>query len=113
MNDTMKELERIQEELLEEEEVESLSVDDILSDEKLNALLYGQPTPAFEDPNLIHTPENGMVYHNFANDYGNDEAEAQKAQEEDDKVLIGLMLAACGLCLGIIGVLGYWLAVIL
>ncbi len=91
----------------------ALIADDILSDEKLNALLYGQPTPAFEDPNQIHTPENGMVYHNYANDYGNDEAELQKLQENDDKVLIGLMLAACGLCLGIIGVLGYWLAVIL
>ena len=109
MDDTMKELERIQNELLEEEELPS--VDDILSDEKLNALLYEQGVPAFDDPVEIHAPEGGMVYHNYANDYGSSEPEED--QTKNDKLVIGLMLAACGLCLGIIGVLGYWLAVIL
>ena len=111
MDETMKELERIQEELLEEETEELPSVDDILSDEKLNNLLYGQSVPAFEDPVESHTPEGGMVYHNYANDYGVNEVDED--QQRHDKIVIGLMLAACGLCLGIIGVLGYWLAVIL
>ncbi len=126
MDDKMKELERIQklllgeedepiEDMLEPEAQEEITEDaeNILSDEELNALLYEETTPAFEDPEKIHDPAGEMIYNNFANDYGNEDlVAAQEAQEKNDKIVIGLMLTACGLCLGIIGVLIYWLTIL-
>ena len=51
-----------------------------------------------------------MVYRNFSNDYGKDQQEeADVEQKKKDKTVIGLMIAACALCLGIMGILLYWL----
>ena len=54
-----------------------------------------------------------MVYCNYSNDYGKDllqkEAGEEAPKKETDKVVLGLMIAVCGLCLGIIGILTYWL----
>lgn len=116
MDDTMKELERIQNELLAEESVsaEEDIIGDILSDEELNALLYEETEPAFDNPETIHDPDGEMVYNNFANDYGNEDIQIrEETKKKEDKVIIGLMIGACALCLGIIGLLGYWMAVIL
>lgn len=123
MDDKMKELERIQNillgeadepiaELVELQTQEQIPEDaeNILSDEELNALLYEETAPAFEDPEKINDPDGEMVYNNFANDYGNEDLiAAQEAKAKNDKIVIGLMLVACALCLGIIGVLIYWL----
>ena len=106
-----KELERIQNELLAEEDV---TLDDLLADAELNELLQEEPTPAFDDPDRIHDPREPLVYHNYANDYGAQEQQAAaELRRKDDKTVIGLLITACALCLGIVGLLGYWLAVLL
>ena len=109
MEDTRKELERIQQELLKEEK----TIDTILEDEELNALLEERSQPAFDDPEKIHDPEEPMVYQNFANDYGATRVKRKDNKTGDEKVILGLMITACALCLGIICVLGYWLGVLL
>ena len=118
MDERNKELERIQKELLAQEDtipLEELSVDDILADEELGALLSEKKEPAFEDPDQICDPEGEMRYNNFANDYGkNTEADGDEEDEalraaRNEKIQIGLMIAACALCLGIIGILIYWI----
>ena len=107
MEDTNKELERLQRELLAEE---SDDLDELLAD------FLDEPTPAFDDPEKIYEPEEPMVYCNYSNDYGKDLKEfaenggdMKKKKKKDDKVLIGLMITASVLCLGILGVLIYWL----
>jgi len=86
------------------------------------------PVPAFEDPERIADPGEPMVYCNFSNDYGKDLEEALKEEppkaaaskpsfrfvsvgktKKDEKIIIGLMLAVSVLCVGILGVLIYWL----
>ena len=37
------------------------------------------------------------------------EDEDLETKKRDDKILVGLMITASVLCLGILGVLGYWL----
>ena len=89
------------------------------------------PIPAFEDPDRIVDPKEPLVYCNFSNDYGKGLAEALKEEEpepapaprprrytesqrmKDDRVIIGLMLAVSILCVGILGVLIYWLETLL
>ena len=73
--------------------------------------------PAFDDPQIIHEPDEPMIYWNFSNGYGRDLPQQQEVEAEEpasisksDKIDIGLMLAASGLCLGIIAILIYWLA---
>lgn len=128
MEDTREELERLEQELLAEEQAEQdeqlldelirevkaeAYEDDILLDEEsLREVLPEDAAPAFEDPEKIHEPEE-LIYSNFANDYGKDmqnEAEevlAKKAAE--DRLHIILMITASVLSLGIIGILIYWL----
>lgn len=128
MEDTREELERLEQELLAEEQAEldeklldelirevkaEAYEDDILLDEEsLREVLPEDAAPAFEDPEKIHEPEE-LIYSNFANDYGKDmqneaeEAQAKKAAE--DRLHIILMIAASVLSLGIIGILIYWL----
>lgn len=116
MEDTRKELERIQNELLKDETV---SLEELLQDEELNALLQEPTEPAFDDPEKIHDPRQPMVYQNYANQYGSAEKKAQeesrmaRRKQKDDKIIVGLMITASALCLGIIGVLAYWLTVFL
>ncbi len=101
MDNTRDELDRIQRELLAEE----TSLDDILNDQELNALLN---TPAKPEP-----------VRNFANGYGKPEVDSRRLayqkskKKHDDKVIVTLMATACGLSLGIIGLLAYWLTVLL
>ena len=112
MEDTQKELERLEKELLEEEEADvDKAVDEILLDEDLlRVIMTADAEPAFDDPDKIHEPEGPMVYRNFSNDYGNDQqADDQAEQKKKDKTIIGLMIAASCLCLGIMGILLYWL----
>ena len=106
MEDTRRELERIERELLAEEERE-------LPDD--------MDGPAFDDPEKIYDPKEPMVYCNYSNDYGKDLKNfAENGGEEDmskknkkDKTIIGLMVTASVLCLGILGILIYWLEVFL
>lgn len=109
MDERNEELERIQKELLAEED--TVSLEDILEDEELNALLNEKPEPAFDDPEQITEPEGEMPYNNFANGYGEPARQEQQAAQRD-KVLMGLMIAASALSLGIIGILIYWLTVL-
>ena len=107
-DDTKQELERLERELLAQEPEE-----DVLDDAVIRALME-ETEPAFEDPDFIHTPREPMVYCNYSNDYGWDlkrcaESGGQEPEKKEDKLLIGLMIAASGLCLGIIGVRIYWL----
>ncbi len=98
MEDTRKELERIQEELLRDETV---SLDDILNDLELNNLLR---EPAKQEPAVILAQEPAEE---------KSEDTMSRRKKKDDKVLIALMATASALCLGIIGVLAYWLTVLL
>lgn len=123
------ELDRIQKELQEEERLmkellaqvmteepeepaqEESSLEEILSDEELTDLLQANTKPAFDDPVKIHQPQKPMVYQNFANDYGAKEtAAAEEIQKKDQRIIMTLMIVACVLCLGIIGILGYWMS---
>ena len=125
MADTREELDRLEQELLAEEqrsdedkmldelirEVKAGEADDdiFLDDALLREVLSEDATPAFEDPDKIHEPEK-LIYSNFANDYGKDlEDEEQEQQAHEDKLQIILMIAASALSLGIIGILIYWL----
>ncbi len=105
MEDTNKELERLERELLAEET-------DPLEDAELMALLKEDTAPAFDDPtDFGHTDE---PVRNFSNDYGQEqvpekEPEADTLKKKDDKVIIGLLITASALCLGILGVLVYWM----
>ena len=113
MDERLEELERIQKELLAEDETAELSVDDILADAELNALLSDRNEPAFDDPEEIREPAGEMPYNNFANDYGKEELDLAAAREKkDEKLVIGLMITSCVLCLGIIGVLIFWLNIL-
>lgn len=124
MEDTREELNRLEQELLSQEqnddnelldelirEVKEESADDdiFLDDALLREVLPEDATPAFEDPDKIHEPEE-LIYSNYANDYGKDlEDEAQEQKAHEDKLQIILMIAASALSLGIIGILIYWL----
>ena len=97
MEDTRKELERIEQELLADEEITEI------------------PEPALDDP------AEPMAYSNYANDYGEElqefaetgGQESLRKKKKNDRIIIGLMITACLLCLGILGVLIYWLEVFL
>ena len=58
-----------------------------------------------------------MVYTNFANDYGRVPAEEVPEEapkkRKPEKLTLGLLITACLLTLGIIGVLLYWLLFLL
>ena len=97
---------------------ETLLVDDAM----LDALLAEVNSPDFDDPDTMGVSDETMVFHNFSNGYGEDldgygEPEQEEPNEEtkkrDDKIVIGLMIAGCALCLGILGVLIYWLVAFL
>jgi hypothetical protein len=115
-DDTKQELERLERELLPPEDQQS--EEDLLAD--LKGIL-GEETavePAFDDPQTIHTPKEPMVYTNFANGYGRKSAEetpeeAPKKKRKPEKLTLGLLITACLLTLGIIGVLLYWLLFLL
>lgn len=126
------ELERIQKELLAEEQLmkellaqvepdepeapeqpaeEEDSLEEILKDEELTELLRAGAEPAFDDPTKIREPKEPMVFENFANDYGaKRRAAAEEIRKKDQRTVMTLMIVACGLCLGIIGILGYWMS---
>lgn len=136
MEDTRKELERLEQELLAQEQLPKEELTDadeqmleeliqevkaeraeeeiFLDDAMLREVLPEDAAPAFEDPDKIHEPEE-LVYTNFANDYGKDLQDGECADEEqaqqmsEDKLQIVLMLVASGLALGIIAILIYWL----
>lgn len=108
MEDTRRELERIERELLAEEDREAEALDGLPEDVE---------GPAFDDPEKIYDPKEPMVYCNYSNDYGKDlknfaengGEEAMRKQNKKDKTIIGLMITASVLCLGILGILIYWL----
>ena len=140
-NERQKALEQLQKELLEDdllEDTESTNLSDNLLDD-LPTALFNNPTtpdepefsleeilaeefeevvPAFEDPDKIHMPKEPMEYHNYSNDYGRDSEDTdldnkKKKQKIEDNWQIALMAVASFLCLGIIGVLIYWMEVFL
>ena len=118
-DDRQEELERLEKELLTDMEAqeEEINVEDtdIALDELISEVLA---EPAFEDTDRIHEPEEPLVYCNYSNDYGRDLKEfaengGKTEKKKSDKVDMALMITASALCLGIIGVLVYWLAVYL
>lgn len=70
---------------------------------------------AFEDPDQTNVPQEPVNVCNYYNDYGRDiPEESQKEEPEakkkkEDMTLVILMAVASFLCLGIIGVLIYWI----
>lgn len=113
-----RELERLEQELL------TLEADLQTEDELLEDLkdILGEETdavePAFDDPHTIHDPKDPMVYRNFSNDYGREtpKESAQKStrkKKKSDRLTLSLMITACVLTAGIIGVLMYWLLFLL
>lgn len=90
-----------------------------LADGTLEKLLEDKK-PAFEDPDRPDEPIADVQYNNYLNNYGRDEmpkavsrTQQRKEQEQEkrrnDQVLMALMITASVLCLGIIGVMIYWL----
>lgn len=74
--------------------------------------------PAFEDPDQLSVAQGNVEqYQNYSNDYGQEQQYGvDTAQEQDmkrkkkqDKIIITLMAIASFLCVGIIGVLIYWM----
>ena len=69
---------------------------------------------AFEDPDLVAIPNEPVNVCNYYNDYGREIPEETQEEEpvakkkKDDTMLVILMAIASFLCLGIIGVLIYW-----
>ncbi len=128
-NDRQEELERLEKALLAQEtetlpfsqaltdtpaqEDAQTQADDILEDPQLRKILT---EPAFEDMDEIKDPREPLVYCNYSNDYGRDleeftdNAELPVKEKKDDKLSVGLMFTASGLCLGLIGVMIFWLA---
>ena len=111
-NDPKDTLTQLSEELLAQEELPTFPEEiDESQDETLVLPNIPPQAPAFDDPQTIHEPDEPMVYCNFSNGYGRDlpKQEAAPTISKSDKIDIALMLTACGLCLGIIGMLIYWL----
>ena len=106
--DTREELERLEKELLADQpETDELSEEELLADIDLDEIFA-------EEAEDIDLAEND-AYSNYANDYSDDLQEfADNGGEErrrvfGDKLTIGLMITVSALCLGIIGMLIYWL----
>ena len=112
MKDTQKELDRLEQELLAEEPVEEETVK--TDEELLEEILEELTEPADEQ-----IPKEKDAYSNYANDYGEElkafaeSGETEPEKKRNDKLLIGLMITASLLCAGIIGILVYWLRVLL
>ena len=119
-------LEELSQEMEEPESQEAPSVTDetlLVDDAMLDALLAEVNSSDFDDPDTMGVSDETMVFHNFSNGYGEDldgygepEPEGEPDEEtkkRDDKIVIGLMIAGCALCLGILGVLIYWLVAFL
>lgn len=117
-DDTQRILEEMEQELLREEpESKPEGEPDILEDTLVRSVL-ADAQPAFEDPDAIHEPKEPLVYCNYSNDYGRDlkdfaETGGKTQDKKEDKILTWLMFAASGLCLGIVGLLIYWLTILL
>ena len=112
MKDTQEELDRLEQELIAEETQQPEDID--LDEELLTEVIEEFSQPAFEDPDKIREPAEGVVYSNYANDYGEDlqrlaDTGETEPKKKNDKVIIGLMITASVLCLGIIAILLYWL----
>jgi hypothetical protein len=115
MRDTQEELERLEKALLNDETtVIETPPEDLLDPEFLKGVFT---EPAFEDPDVIKDPEEPLVYRNFSNAYGTEPTEKPEApaagSAKDDRITMGLMITASCLCLGIIGVMVYWLTTFL
>ena len=104
MEDTQKAFEEL------ERELEDGTLEKLLEDNK----------PAFEDPEKPDAPIADVEYNNYLNNYGRDEMPKAKSRTEQrknqieekrrkDQILMALMITASVLCLGIIGVMIYWL----
>ena len=68
--------------------------------------------PAFDDPEIIHIPEQPMVYCNYSNDYGNDLQDfadngGQLPQKKNNRLFLALILAVSGLISLTVGLLMY------
>ena len=107
--DTREELERLEQELLADlPETDELREEDLLADVDLDEIFEDLADP-------VEVSEEN-AYSNFSNVYSDELQEfADNGGEEPqkryfgDKLTIGLMITVSALCLGIIGMLIYWL----
>ena len=96
MKDTPEELNRLEQELLADTEASGEAP--AVSDEpQLEEVLEEFAQPAAEPEDCVQEPQ-----------IANEPAEAED-RKKNDRVIVGLMIAACVLCAGIIGILVYWL----
>ena len=107
MKDKQEELDRLEQELLAEEPQPE---EEIQSDEELLEEILEELSEAEE----TQEPSEAEAYSNYENDYDaqlQDFAETGEVEPEkkNDKLIIGLMITASVLCMGIIGILVYWL----
>ena len=138
MEDRNEELERIERELLAEEpqdldklmkafleeplqDAEEAKTADIPEaaapsfDDAATIVIPRDVAPAFDDPDQTVIASEPVAYCNYSNDYGKDiekaaeEEAALKKKKRDDNTIINLLSVAAGLCVGIIGILVYWL----
>lgn len=132
--DTKKILDEIERELLlaqdpmEEDELLADLPESLLEEDKQQQVdaalerILSESLPegaAFEDPDRTSVPQEPVNVCNYYNDYGRDISEETKEKKavarkkKEDKTLIILMAVASFLCLGIIGVLIYWIEMFL
>ncbi len=101
--DTQQELERLEKELLTSEE---LSEDALISDDDLVAIFDDLADPV--DDNRVYA-QTFSDYDEELDAFAENGGELPQKRVFGDKLTIGLMLTASALCLGIIGVLIYWM----
>ncbi len=125
MEDTSKNLKRLEQELMDEERraQEERIIEELLQEQKaareaglLDESAVVEKTvegavPAFEDPEKIHEPAEPMVYRNYSNAYGKGEKAA--VEKVSDKQIMVLMGIASFFGLGIVALLVYWLTTLL
>lgn len=91
----------------------------VIDDELLDQLIAEVESEDFAPEQEPAVSDETMVFHNFPDrlgenviEYGEPEPQDDvdlETKKRDDKILVGLMITASVLCLGILGVLGYWL----
>ena len=105
MKDTQEELDRLEQELMAEEP------QPVSDEEMLEEILE-----ELSEPEEAPVPTEAEAYSNYKNDYDEQLQDfastgAIEPKKKGDKLIIGLMITAIALCLGIIGTLLYWLNV--
>ena len=110
--ETQAELDRLEREIWsEDKDLSDILADDVLKD--LDAILgldaeeEISEQPVAGDAALANAAQETVYEYEDEDVYGEDEDDSD--EERKDGLTVGLMITACALCVGIIGVMIYWL----